>query len=79
MTKLEREKFLLSLNSAQRLAMLFTLSNFLQGIRLMSPSQFEDILRAYHPIEKIEDGELAPLTQLSMKKRGPGRHRHERR
>ena len=76
MTKLEREKYLLALNEAQRLALLLTISNFFLHTNTFSSGEFEDLLRSYHPMEKIEDGGLAPLNLTSTRKRGPG-HRDQ--
>lgn len=76
MTKLEREKYLLALNEAQRLAFLLTISNLFLHTNTFSSNEFEEILRSYHPMEKKEDGELASLNLTSTRKRGPG-HRHQ--
>lgn len=77
MTKLEREKYLLALNDAQRIAFLFTLSNFLRGTDAISKEEFEEILRLYQPKEKVRHGELTPLNVISIRPRGPGRHHQE--
>ncbi len=52
MTKLEREKYLLALNDAQRLALLLSLSNHIKGTTTVSPEEFEWILTSYHPMGK---------------------------
>jgi hypothetical protein len=48
MTNLEREKYLLALNDAQRLALLFALSKNLWRSETISLERFEEILTAYH-------------------------------
>lgn len=52
MPKLEREKYLLTLNDTQRLALLFTLSNHLKRGDFISYEGFKQILMSYHPKEK---------------------------
>lgn len=56
MTKLEREKYLLSLNEAQRIALLLALSNHLKGTDNVSPEYFEWMLTSYRPKEKRGEG-----------------------
>jgi hypothetical protein len=48
MTKLEREKNILVLNQAQRLALLLTISNTLIYAKVLSPALFESMLLSYH-------------------------------
>ena len=52
MTKVEREKYLLALNGAQRLALLLAVSNQLKYIGPMSIEEFEGMVTAYRPNEK---------------------------
>jgi hypothetical protein len=73
MSKLKREKALLALNNDQRFALLLTISNFFLLSDLLSDLEFEEFLRAYHPLGKIEDGDLAPLSSVSKNIRGLGR------
>jgi hypothetical protein len=48
MTKLEREKNILVLNQAQRLALLLTISNTLRYTEALSPTLFESMILSYH-------------------------------
>jgi hypothetical protein len=50
MTKLEREKYLLALNDAQRLALLLTIGNVLKHTDLLTRAMFEETLLSYHVI-----------------------------
>jgi hypothetical protein len=55
MTKLEREKYLLALNDAQRLALLFTLSNQLYCTGNVSYKEFEGMITAYRTKEERKE------------------------
>lgn len=55
MTKVEREKYLLALNSTQRLALLFTLSNRIKGGDTITIERFDDMIVAYRPKENDEE------------------------
>ena len=56
MTKLEREKYLLELNTAQRLALLLSISCHFSGSENLSEEDFEQKLTSYKIESKSREG-----------------------